>query len=237
MSQLGEARTDRHEPSLMDMSSTMPRSISTTVCTTPPASKQRAAPWVRLTSPDATAASWSARSRGRRSELVSRSPSADTTMACATPGTRSAKFETSQPNRLGWVCGAVTPPPCCTPSGGVPSVLYGPDPWARSSVFLVVLAARGGGGVLPGGTRLGAGTSRVPAEPDLAALPNSLLVTGEPTADALGAARRGGRRGQHRRSCTARNEASARASFRQPGGRQLVRTLGGRAAGGPPALV
>src|SRR6185312_11486457 len=188
MSQLGEARTDRHEPSLMDMSSTMPRSISTTVCTTPPASKQRAAPWVRLTKPDATAASWSARSRGSRSELVSRRPSAETTMACATPGTRSAKFETSQPNRLGWVCGAVTPPPCCTGPGAAPPVRCGPGPRARSSGVLVVRAAPRGGGVVLGGRRLGAGPPGVAAEPDLPTLPYSLLVAGKPSADALGAA-------------------------------------------------
>src|SRR5689334_8624439 len=179
MSQLGEASTARQEPSLIDMSSTMPRSISTTVCTTLPASKQRAAPWVRLTNPDATAASWSARSRGSRSELVRRSPSAETTMACATPGTRSAKFETSQPNRLGWVCGAVTPPPCCTTPGGGPSVLCGPGTAARSSGFLVVLAARGGDVLLRGG-RLAAGGPRIAAEPDLPALPHTLLVAGEP---------------------------------------------------------
>src|SRR4051812_16551376 len=226
MSQLGEASTARQEPSLIDMSSTMPRSISTTVCTTLPASKQRAAPWVRLTNPDATAASWSARSRGSRSELVRRSPSAETTMACATPGTRSAKFETSQPNRLGWVCGAVTPPPCCTEPGCRPSVRCGPDLPARSSGFLVVPAGPRGGGLALGRRRLGTGAPGVAAEPDLPALPYSLLVAREPPADAFGAAGRRRGCGQHRRSCTARNEAGARASLRQAGRGELVRTFG-----------
>ena len=81
MSQSAAASTARQEPSLIDMSSTIPRSISTTVCTTSPASKQRAAPCVRLISPDATAASWSARSRGSRLDAVRRRPSAETTTA------------------------------------------------------------------------------------------------------------------------------------------------------------
>src|ERR671924_639553 len=56
MLQLEAASTARQEPSLMDMTNRKPRSISTTVCLTRPPSKQRAAPWVRLDSPDAWAA-------------------------------------------------------------------------------------------------------------------------------------------------------------------------------------
>lgn len=44
MSQLGAASTVRHEPSLIDIKKRYPRSISTTVWFTEPASKQRAAP-------------------------------------------------------------------------------------------------------------------------------------------------------------------------------------------------
>ena len=40
----------------MDMRNRKPLSISTTVCSTAPPSKQRAAPWVRLTRPDEIAA-------------------------------------------------------------------------------------------------------------------------------------------------------------------------------------
>src|SRR4051794_36132249 len=108
MSQLGEASTDRHDPSLIDMSSRKPRSISTTVCTTVPASKQRAAPPVRLISPEDTAASWSARSLGNPVDDVSSSPSVEITAACATPDTRSTKLETNQPNLL--TCAAGGPP-------------------------------------------------------------------------------------------------------------------------------
>jgi hypothetical protein len=57
---------------------------------------QRALPWVRLASPEAMAASWSALGRSRRSETAIGSPSADTTMAWATPGVRLAKLSTSQ---------------------------------------------------------------------------------------------------------------------------------------------
>src|SRR5918999_3393588 len=96
MSQDGEASTARQEPSLTDITKRKPFSISTIVWLTAPASKQRAAPWVRLASPDETAASWSALARSSRSDTAISSPSAETTMACATPGTLLAKLETSQ---------------------------------------------------------------------------------------------------------------------------------------------
>src|ERR671935_2077195 len=96
MSQDGDASTARHDPSLTDITNRKPFSISTIVWLTIPASKQRAAPWVRLASPEATAASWSARARSRRSDTAISNPSAETTIACATPGTLLAKLETSQ---------------------------------------------------------------------------------------------------------------------------------------------
>ena len=49
-----------------------------------------------LISPEVTAASLSAWSRGRWSEIATSSPSEETTIACATPGTRSANPLTSQ---------------------------------------------------------------------------------------------------------------------------------------------
>src|SRR6516164_4201035 len=73
-----------------------PRCISTTVCTTAPPSNTRDAPWVRLVSPDVTAASWSARSCGKPALNASGRPSEDTTTACATSGTRSTKLVISQ---------------------------------------------------------------------------------------------------------------------------------------------
>jgi hypothetical protein len=49
-----------------------------TVCRTPPALNMREAPSVRLTTPAAIAASWSARSPGRSRDEARRRPSADT---------------------------------------------------------------------------------------------------------------------------------------------------------------
>ena len=96
MSQSPDASTARLEPSLTAMTSSTPRRISTIVCVTGPPSNTRAAPWVRLVRPEVTAASWSARSLGNPSEKASGRPSAETTMACATEGTRSAKSVMSQ---------------------------------------------------------------------------------------------------------------------------------------------
>src|SRR5436305_9044777 len=100
MSEVGEASTASHDPSEIAMSSRNPPCISTTVWTTWPAEKHSAAPLVRLPSPDATAESWSARSRGSPDELAISRPSADTTAACATPGTRWVKPSTSQPTSV-----------------------------------------------------------------------------------------------------------------------------------------
>src|SRR6266545_2513719 len=96
MSQDGAASTARQEPSLTDITSRKPCSISTTVCVTLPPPKIRAAPWVRLARPEATAARRSALARSSRSDTASSSPSADSTIACAAPGTLLAKLETSQ---------------------------------------------------------------------------------------------------------------------------------------------
>src|SRR5436305_1990112 len=90
------ARVAMTEPSLMAITYRKPRAISTTVWVTAPPSKIRAEPWVRLARPLATAASWSARSRVRPSEDAISSPSEETTMVWATPGTRSTKFEINQ---------------------------------------------------------------------------------------------------------------------------------------------
>src|SRR5215218_3501242 len=90
------ASTARQEPSLIAITTSKPRFISTTVCLTSPPSMQRAPPWVRLASPEAMAASWSALGRSRRSEAATGSPSADTTSAWATPGVWLAKLPTSQ---------------------------------------------------------------------------------------------------------------------------------------------
>src|SRR4029453_13419284 len=96
ISQDGEASTARQEPSLTDITNRKPFSISTIVWFTAPASKQRAAPWVRLATPAAPAARWPARRRPSRPDTAIRSASAETTIACATPGTLLAKLETSQ---------------------------------------------------------------------------------------------------------------------------------------------
>src|SRR6266508_5420696 len=95
-SQGDAASTVRHEPSLIDMTISKPRSISTTVCLTRPWSSTRAAPWVRLARPEAIAASWSAFGRSSRSETATGSPSAETTIAWATEGIWFAKLPMSQ---------------------------------------------------------------------------------------------------------------------------------------------
>src|SRR6185437_340635 len=96
MSQSEEASTASTEPSLIAITNKKPRTISTTVWVTAPPSKIRAAPWVRLDRPEATAASWSARSRGKPLDTASSRPSEETTTVCATPGTRSTKLVISQ---------------------------------------------------------------------------------------------------------------------------------------------
>ena len=73
-----------------------PRSISTTVWLTSPPSKMREAPAVSEVRPEATAASWSARSRGKPSDMARRSPSAETTTVWDTPGVLSTKLVINQ---------------------------------------------------------------------------------------------------------------------------------------------
>src|SRR5579859_5658151 len=104
------------------MITSTPRCISTTVCTTAPPSKTRDAPWVRLVSPDVTAASWSARSWGKPALNASGRPSEDTTTACATSGTRSTKLVISQLRSC----------------AGRPGVLMGTPLVARSYRFLLL---------------------------------------------------------------------------------------------------
>src|SRR5690606_26907375 len=96
--------------SLMDIRKRNPPSISTTFCSTPPASSRPAAPWVRLTNPAAIAASWSPRSRGRSREAASSKPSEETAIACATPVTSSVKLLSSQPMSC-WVARVGAAPP------------------------------------------------------------------------------------------------------------------------------
>src|SRR5215218_7711299 len=96
MSHSGCASTASDEPSETDMRKRNPRSISTTVWATVPPSKMREAPAVSEVSPEATAASWSARSRGKPSDIASRSPSAETTTVWDTPGVFSTKLVINQ---------------------------------------------------------------------------------------------------------------------------------------------
>src|SRR6266545_4406212 len=76
-SQGDAASTVRHEPSLIDMTISKPRSISTTVCLTRPRSSTRAAPWVRLARPEAIAACWSGSSRVEAVGPLARMQAAD----------------------------------------------------------------------------------------------------------------------------------------------------------------
>src|ERR671927_307459 len=96
MSASGWASTARDDPSEMDIRKRKPRSISTTVWFTAPPSKIREAPAVSEVRPGATAASWSARSRGNPSDIARRSPSAETTTVWDTPGVLSTKLVINQ---------------------------------------------------------------------------------------------------------------------------------------------
>src|SRR6476660_3348587 len=96
MSHSGCASTAREEPSETDMMKRKPRSISTTVWLTLPPSKMREAPAVSEVRPEATAASWSARSRGNPSDIASSRPSAETTTVWDTPGVLSTKLVINQ---------------------------------------------------------------------------------------------------------------------------------------------
>src|SRR3954467_3504514 len=96
MSHSGWASTAREEPSETDMMKRKPRSISTTVWLTLPPSKMREAPAVSEVRPEATAASWSARSRGNPSDIASSRPSAETTTVWDTPGVLSTKLVINQ---------------------------------------------------------------------------------------------------------------------------------------------
>ncbi len=96
MSHSGAARTARLDPSLMAMTNISPPSISTRAWVGWPASNSRAAPCIRLVSPEVMAASCPAKPVGMCSESASGTPSADTTAACATSATRVVKSVTSQ---------------------------------------------------------------------------------------------------------------------------------------------
>src|SRR5690349_22716236 len=75
---------------------------------TVPPWKSRAAPEARLAIPDATAAICSARSAGSCSLAAMGSPSAETRMACDTPGVSVANLATSQSySPLGWAMASV----------------------------------------------------------------------------------------------------------------------------------
>ena len=92
----GAARTARLEPSPITLMSISPPPISTSARVGSPASKIRAAPCIRLASPQVMSASCSAKAGGISSDRASSTPSADTTTACATSGTRVVKLVTSQ---------------------------------------------------------------------------------------------------------------------------------------------
>src|SRR6516225_134643 len=121
------------------MMTSTPRCISTTVCTTAPPSKTREAPWVRLVSPEVTAASWSARSCGKPAENASGSPSEDTTTACATSGTRSTKFVISQLRSWTGRPGVLTRAPLLARTCRLLLVLWFRYPWLSSVLWLLVL--------------------------------------------------------------------------------------------------
>src|SRR5215469_13611993 len=113
MSQSAAASTARLEPSLIAITIRSPRCISTTVWDTAPPSNTREAPCVRLVRPEVTAASWSTRSEGKPCEYAIGRPSDDTTMACATEGTRSTKFVTSQLRSCAGRVSGLTGAPSC----------------------------------------------------------------------------------------------------------------------------
>ncbi len=96
MSHSEAASTARIDPSLMAMTNISPPSISTRAWVGWPASKIRAAPCIRLASPEVMAANWLAKPAGMPSDRASGTPSADITAAWATFATREVKSVTSQ---------------------------------------------------------------------------------------------------------------------------------------------
>src|SRR5260370_33803493 len=116
MSQSDDASTARLDTSLIAITSSSPRCISPTVWVTGPPSNTRAAPCVRLVSPEVTAASWSTRSGGNPLENGRGKASAETTIAWATDGTRSTKFVISQFRSWTGRASGLTRPPLCMAS-------------------------------------------------------------------------------------------------------------------------
>lgn len=134
MSQSGVACTPRSEPSLTDITKTLPSSMATIVCLTFPPSISFAAPMVRLPMPETMVARSAADPLGplcvtcsaltgvSGSEESRSSPSDETTATERSPGTSSTRFFNSQcrfrasllsPNVLGAV--NYVPPRHCPP--------------------------------------------------------------------------------------------------------------------------
>src|SRR6266536_781315 len=161
MSHWRVARTASTDPSLIDMTNRKPFSISTTVWFTLPPPKYLAAPWVRLDSPEATAASWSAVARSRSSERAMSRPSAETTIVWMTPGTFLTKFWTSQFRFCASLlsCAIVAPGPHCggVVIGGDESPAPGVLPAALEAVTVARQPAAHAGGRALGGARPGPG--------------------------------------------------------------------------------
>src|SRR5919108_267578 len=250
MSHDGDASTARHEPSLTDITNRKPFSISTIVWLTIPASKQRAAPWVRLASPEATAASWSALARSSRSDTAMSRPSAETTIACATPGTLLAKLETSQLRFCASLLSCVIVAPsgrrgvaagdgifaCCHHAAALE-----PRAVAREHAPDLLRGSRGGGGGRGLGTG-GVGT------PDGGRGPRGDHPRGQvrprdpPRKAGLGRLHRGGRRGRRSRTSPTwppRRSAGGRRSPppAAPRAGSTAPARPGRALGRPPAAA
>lgn len=109
MSQSGVACTPSSEPSLIDITKTLPSSIATIVCLTAPPSISRAAPMVRLPMPETIVARSALEPLGPSgrsvvaaaalragSEESSSSPSDETTATERTPGTSSTRLLSNQ---------------------------------------------------------------------------------------------------------------------------------------------
>src|SRR5579883_1811652 len=231
MSQSEDASTARTEPSLIAITNRKPRTISTTVWVTAPPSKIRAAPWVRLDRPEATAASWSARSRGKPLETASSRPSDETTTVCATPGTRSTKLVISKLRICAAWLSSLTVHPL--PKGTsvrwwLPQRGCGTSRGRGGTQTSCALPVGSGSVLVLARFGLAAGRRRV------ATLPQPLVEAGEPAAYRVRRARRDRRGRRLRRAGAARRAGHQvrpghplrQALLRQPGRDRLGRRLG-----------
>src|SRR6266545_7005354 len=119
MSQFRVATTPRQLPSEIDETNRKPWRIATMICSSPEKSKQREAPWPRLTKPEMMAASCSADALSNELEAAMRRPSDETATASVTPAVWSTKLLSSQLKLRASSLRVMTHPPGSSRHGGL----------------------------------------------------------------------------------------------------------------------